>query len=906
MSSDDSSINPDDVPLEVEDINIIPPFKMEYNMNDFEKKLKKLDYEIMEFNPNDTIDVVEADLAIYKECMKMKHPKYHIFNKIKVCKNSQQHGKEFERNMKILISLLVSKERNPDAILARVTDKKTHKFNNTDKKLQITRDNGSKTVFGAEDEDYPLTEVFFLPHTEHQNDEKDIDTNQLLTSDTQLQSYFSRLSENPIYNITKKDDISEGVRSHWWWKFAETAAVRELATKWFGSGINIKCAKTDGKIHKWKGKNTYLPKAIDCAKSTTFYNETMKDEDWIFAIGVWEQKGDVKCIKGVWFIKMTKEDHQKIWGYEGDSPEEKQIFGIELFEEIKTFQNKINNLSRFNNQPWKKLLHYYGSISKVKKRLLGKDYVPKKYNSATDKWEKEKGPKQPCWDEDILESCVGEKGNIFDGGCLNLHNKIKSMFKANKSTNKKKSLIAISPKVQGTEPQNRVQCSMTKTNFKKFLNAKKEGDVIWCDAKNYPFLCKPITSSSRELSGGGQKGGMFNMRKHLAAAIAPGQNIWDRLDEDDDIDIDIYNDNNGETYLYNVEDNTICTNEDGKNEIWKDIDTIKQEKQDWIQQDEYVKQDVDIIDSNVIHNAMLEELRDKIELVVEEQEKMHKTSVIFLDGQKTTFKQGKTEEKKRRSGAARQQFQIGSILGSNWDIKSNSASALRLARRHEKRRALTEGVLHIEGSSSSDEDVQPDNVKVRSLSASNLYHVDQQTNKLSPKGKNVAGAFVQNEEGEFVPVELEEDIEDAPPSPRHKKLTIKKPVAGKKTSRNPSRNPLHVFSPTSSTTSSVLHPGSKQRTGVGPGSEDSAFKGMTTGVSSSWDSTATHNTDESDLSSKTGKMSISDDTSSKKSDDGKSVDSIDTNTSLGGKKKKRRKKRTRKKRKRKKKTRARR
>ena len=72
MSSDDSSINPDDVPLEVEDINIIPPFKMEYNMNDFEKKLKKLDYEIMEFNPNDTIDVVETDLAIYKECMKIE------------------------------------------------------------------------------------------------------------------------------------------------------------------------------------------------------------------------------------------------------------------------------------------------------------------------------------------------------------------------------------------------------------------------------------------------------------------------------------------------------------------------------------------------------------------------------------------------------------------------------------------------------------------------------------------------------------------------------------------------------------------------------------------------------------------------------------------------------------------
>ena len=890
-SSNSGSLNIDDTFITPDDISPMSVFKMEKNMNEFGEKLKELDKEIMDFSPDDNKVLDKEDLAIYKQCKSKgkAHPAYHIFNKIKVCKDSQQHGKEFERNMKILISLMISKEKDPNATLGKVSDKKIIEFNLTAEKLKIKRDDGTKSNFGTEDDDYPLTNVFFLPHTEHQNDEKDIDTNQLLTTDTKLTDYYNSLGDNPIYKKTKNDEITEGVRSHWGWDFDKTAYVRGLAIKWFGSGINIKCSKTDGNIYKWNGKNTYLPKAVDCAKSTTFYNETMKDEDWIFAIGVWEQNKDVKCIKGIWFIKMTQNDHQKIWGYEGDTPKEREIFRMELFEEIKTFQNKINNLARFNSQPWKKLLHYYGSISKVKKRLRGKKFNKKEYDSDNDKWIKIPGEApQDCWDDTILEQCEKEKGNVFDGGCLNLHNKIKSMFKGNKS--KRKSLIAISPKVQGTEPQNRVQCSMTKTNLKKFLEEKKD-DVIWCDASEYPFLCKPITSSSRKLGSKDQKGGMIK-RVTRSLGLASKQSIWDKVG-DDTIDTDIYNDNNGETYLYNVEDNTIL-HEDGGNENWVDIDEFKTDE-NWIQQDEIVKQDVNIIDSNVINNAMLEELRDNIDLVVKEIEKEKKNDKILLDGEKIGFKDG-VKTTRRRKGLELQKYRINTSIGFRGTPDPTTERAMRQSER-----------MRIKGRPRA----QTDGAIVRSLSASNLKHIDE----VSPKaGKGTAGVFEYDpRRRQYI---LPEFIVPNNPvgSPKKGKtgentstrLTIRTPrgvragVPGLPTVFSPpddsKTDKRKGITPTSSTTSSKIREERRNKT-VMP----SAFKSAT-GVNTSFDSTNTNLSSMSEgMSEQFEEMSISSKKSSDKSSD---KDDKSSDTSLGGgKKKKRRRRRTKKKRRRKKKTR---
>ena len=133
---------------------------------------------------------------------------------------------------------------------------------------------------------------------------------------------------------------------------------------------------------------------------------------------------------------MTAADHDDLWGVKDESIKD------ELKDQLKEITDKISGLAKFNGQSWKKAMHYYGCLSACKKRMK-------------DKWNKE-------WDTKAKE----EKEKMPYIGCKPLLDVINKTLRSAKQGTK--SFMGLTPKVQVSSAQNRIQCNMTKGNFIKF------------------------------------------------------------------------------------------------------------------------------------------------------------------------------------------------------------------------------------------------------------------------------------------------------------------------------------------------------------------------------------------------------------------------------------------------------
>ena len=337
-----------------------------------------------------------------------------------------------------------------------------------------------------------MTKLYFLEETEHKNDEKDIDTEQILGMMSLLKDN-KKADKNPL-----KD---KGIRSKYSWNYDEQqlALSREEVRKMIGSGVNIKCARFGSDNGKKGDEYECYPKAIDCASCITFWEETKKggEEKWLFVVGIWDQDekneenkySNVKCLKGVWFLEMDKSDLKNLWGCE-DKEEDKKEMG----KNIKDIHDKIEALKRFNKQRKTKKekakiqrahlkgLYYYGNIEKIEERLKDK----KGNINAT--W----------WNDDAIKQCKKEKENMAYGGCVPLLNTLTEIL------TKTKALLKYTPKVQLDKAQARLQCNITGSNFIELINRKrKTGKAIF--SRDFTYLFRPIIPVQKGQKGGGRE-----------------------------------------------------------------------------------------------------------------------------------------------------------------------------------------------------------------------------------------------------------------------------------------------------------------------------------------------------------------------------------------------------------------
>ena len=362
--------------------------------------------------------------------------------------NGKEHGKRFEENLKLLSSLAFSMLNTEEPFL---TKKESQEILDNIPGYSGKKPRKFKTI--------PMTKLYFLEETEHKNDEKDIDTEQLLDFESVLVDN-KKADKNPLKN--------KGIRSKYSWNYedGQLTDIREEVRRTIGSGVNIKCARF-GSDNGKKGEDyECYPKAIDCASCLTFWEETLKGskEKWIFVVGIWDQDDDdkekVKCLKGVWFLEMDDTDLKNLWGCE-DNEDDK----AEMGKNIKDIHDKIEALKRFNKQRKTKKtkaqiqkahlkgLYYYGNIEKIEERLK----------------DKEGKIKAPWWNEANIKKCKNEKENMAYGGCVPLLNTLTKML------TKTKALLKYTPKVQLDKAQARLQCNITGSNFKELI-ARKKGD----------------------------------------------------------------------------------------------------------------------------------------------------------------------------------------------------------------------------------------------------------------------------------------------------------------------------------------------------------------------------------------------------------------------------------------------
>ena len=454
-------------------------------LEDYVKELIKADKEICSISGKGWEPATSPDDA-WNYCRDTYNDKIGDLPKIEELKklgesNGKEHGKRFEENLKLLSSLVFTKKvtgepfltkDDSDKILKQIpgyTKKKPRKF---------------KTK--------PMTLLYFLEETEHKNDEKDIDTEQLLDFESKLKNN-KKADKNPLKG--------KGIRSKYSWDYhdEQLAQSRELVRKMIGSGVNIKCARFGSDNDKEGDEYECYPKAIDCASCITFWEETKKggEEKWLFVVGIWDQDeknegnihSNVKCLKGVWFLEMDKSDLKNLWGCE-DTEEDKKEMG----KNIKDIHDKIEALKRFNKQRKTKKdpaqiqrahlkgLYYYGNIEKIEERLK----------------DKKGNIKATWWDDDAIKQCKKEKENMAYGGCVPLLNTLTEIL------TRTKALLKYTPKVQLDKAQARLQCNITGSNFRELIERKrKTGKAIF--SRDFTYLFRPIIPVQGKTQGGGGK-----------------------------------------------------------------------------------------------------------------------------------------------------------------------------------------------------------------------------------------------------------------------------------------------------------------------------------------------------------------------------------------------------------------
>jgi len=455
-----------------------------YTLKDYVKGLIQSDKEICSISGMGWDDATSPEDA-WNYCRDTYNDKIGNLPKIEILKklgesNGKEHGKRFEENLKLLSSVVFTKNATKKPFLTKEeSDKIWKKIPGYTKK----KPRKFKTI--------PMTKLYFLEETEHKNDEKDIDTEQLLDFESVLTDN-KKADKNPLKN--------KGIRSKYSWNYDEPqlALSREEVKKMIGSGVNIKCARFGSDNGKEGEEYECYPKAIDCASCITFWEETKKggEEKWLFVVGIWDQdeknKGNihsnVKCLKGVWFLEMDNLDLKNLWGCEDTEKDKK-----EMGKNIKDIHDKIEALKRFNKQrKTKKVkaqiqrahlkgLYYYGNIEKIEERL--RDKKTGKIGSA---W----------WDDEAIKQCKNEKENMAYGGCVPLLNTLTEIL------TKTNALLKYTPKVQLDKAQARLQCNITGSNFRELIDRKRaDGKAIF--SREFTYLFRPIIPVQIGQKGGG-------------------------------------------------------------------------------------------------------------------------------------------------------------------------------------------------------------------------------------------------------------------------------------------------------------------------------------------------------------------------------------------------------------------
>lgn len=458
--------------------------KEDLSLKNYVDRLIEADKQLCSLNNMGWKESVTKDDA-WNYCRDIYNDKIGDLPKIEILKklgesNGKEHGKRFEENLKLLSSLVFTKitiEGQPfltkdesNKILTKIpgyTKRKPRTF---------------KTI--------PMTKVYFLEETEHKNDEKDIDTEQILNV-TSILKNNNKADKNPLKN--------KGIRSKYSWDYDEEKlkSTRDKVRNMIGSGVNIKCARFGNDNGKTGDEYECYPKAIDCASCITFWEETKRggEEKWIFVVGVWDQDeknkeneySNVKCLKGVWFLEMDGSDLKNLWGCEDNEDDKK-----EMDKNITDIHNKIEALKRFNKQRKTKKekaqiqrahlkgLYYYGNIEKIEERLRDKT------GNINATW----------WNDDAIKQCKKEKENMTYGGCVPLLNTLTEIL------TKTRALLKYTPKVQLDKAQARLQCNITGSNFIELIERKrKTGKAIF--SRDFTYLFRPIIP----VQGKSQKGG---------------------------------------------------------------------------------------------------------------------------------------------------------------------------------------------------------------------------------------------------------------------------------------------------------------------------------------------------------------------------------------------------------------
>ena len=451
-------------------------------LEDYVKELIQADKEICSISGKGWEPATSPDDA-WNYCRDTYNDKIGDLPKIEELKklgesNGKEHGKRFEENLKLLSSVVFTKKVVGEPFLKKEDSDKILK--------QIPGYKKKKRKFKTK----PMTLLYFLEETEHKNDEKDIDTEQLLDFESKLKNN-KKADKNPLKG--------KGIRSKYSWDYddEQLAQSRELVRKMIGSGVNIKCARFGSDNDKEGDKYECYPKAIDCASCITFWEETKKggEEKWLFVVGIWDQDeknegnihSNVKCLKGVWFLEMDKSDLKNLWGCE-DTEEDKKEMG----KNIKDIHDKIEALKRFNKQRKTKKdpaqiqrahlkgLYYYGNIEKIEERLK----------------DKKGNIKATWWDDNAIKQCKNEKEKMAYGGCVPLLNTLTEIL------TRTKALLKYTPKVQLDKAQARLQCNITGSNFRELIERKrKTGKAIF--SRDFTYLFRPIIPVQGKTQGGG-------------------------------------------------------------------------------------------------------------------------------------------------------------------------------------------------------------------------------------------------------------------------------------------------------------------------------------------------------------------------------------------------------------------
>ena len=429
------------------------------------------EYTVSNFNQT-IIDIIEADKALssaqppgwpvtdpgdesildWKTCKgeEAKIPRIKYLSNIGEA-NGKEHGKRFEENLKLVVSVALSKTSDGNYPLLGLGDS-----NEIIAKIQYGK---AKRKFKT----IPISPIFFLEETEHKNDEKDIDTNQVLNRNV---GEFTKVTRDEQKQLN--DELKTNTKWFWNYDSDEMKHLRAMAGDFMGSGMNIKCAQMS-KREIWSETNQMVawPNPIDCADCMTFLRETSKG-NFIFVVGVWEYASDknIKCLQGVWFINMLPTDFPLLWG--GVNPDEvedvsSKITALKRFNKVRGSKSKKIRSQRQNATL--KALYYYGNIDDARKR---------------------------CGDGFDEDEAKAEK--MAYGGCIPLLNTIKDKL------TEAAAYIRLTPKVQVTKAQARLQCNISTANFKKLVDVKQaSGNAIYSEEFNYLF--RPIRLKDSKLIG---------------------------------------------------------------------------------------------------------------------------------------------------------------------------------------------------------------------------------------------------------------------------------------------------------------------------------------------------------------------------------------------------------------------